>query len=119
MRMTRILLLSLILFSLGSLSAQEEDLGTETVTVVRSYRPTVSEAYKIRPVPDLNDSIVARKIPIQYSIFSVPVASTFVPAKGQAATVAKTEREKLFNTYASFGLGNYTNALADFYTSLY
>ncbi len=118
MKMTRILLLSLMLIPMGLLNAQEKDLGTETVTVVRSYRPTVSEAYKIRPVPSLNDSIVARKIPIQYSIFSVPVASTFVPAKGQAATVAKTEREQLYNTYASFGLGNYTNALADFYTSL-
>jgi hypothetical protein len=32
--------------------------------------------------------------------------------------VARAEREILYNTYASLGLGNYTNALADFYTSL-
>jgi hypothetical protein len=118
MKMMRFLLFCLMLTSFGILSAQEKDLGTETVTVVRSYRPTVSEAYKIKPIPNLNDSIVGSKIPIKYNIFSVPVASTFVPAKGQAATVERSEREKLYNTYASFGLGNYTNALADFYTSI-
>ncbi|MDM9630976.1 TonB-dependent receptor domain-containing protein [Robiginitalea aurantiaca] len=118
MKMTKLLILCLVLSSVFCLNAQEKDLGTETVTVVRSYRPTVSDAYKLKTVPSLNDSIVGSRIPIQYSIFSVPVASTFVPAKGQAATVARVEREKLYNTYASLGLGNYTNALADFYTSL-
>lgn len=118
MKMTKSLILCLALSSVVFLNAQEKDLGTETVTVVRSYRPTVSDAYKLKPLPSLNDSVVSNKIPVKYSIFSVPVASTFVPAKGQAATVSRTEREKLYNTYASLGLGNYTNALADFYTSL-
>lgn len=100
------------------LSAQEKDLGTETVTVVRSYAPTVSDAFKIKILPSLNDSIVGRKIPVQYSILSAPVASTFTPAKGRAAEVQRSEPEKLFNTYTALGLGNYNNALADFYTSL-
>ena len=102
----------------ASLLAQEKDLGTETVTVVRSYAPTVSDAFKIKTLPSLNDSIVGRKIPVQYSIFSAPVASTFTPAKGRAAEVQRSEPEKLFNTYTALGLGNYNNALADFYTSL-
>ena len=107
------------LFLAGSLSAQEKkDLGTETVTVVRSYTPTVSDAFKIKLLPSLNDSIVGRKIPVQYSIFSVPVASTFTPAKGRAAEVQRREPEKIYNTYAALGLGNYNNALADFYSSL-
>ena len=118
MKLSKNLFVCLLLTSFGILHAQEEDLGTETVTVVRSYRPAVSDAYKVKPLPSINDSIISTKIPVQYSIFSVPVASTFVPAKGQAATVAQAEREKLYNTYASLGLGNYTNALADFYTSL-
>ncbi len=96
---------------------EEEDLGTETVTVVRSYTPTVSDAYKIRTLPSLNDSIVLQKKPISYSIFSVPVASTFTPAKGRAASVERAAPEKLFNSYASIGLGNYNNALLDFYLS--
>ena len=107
-----------LLWLSGILSAQEDELGTETVTVVRSYTPTVSDAYKINPFPTLNDSIVGQKIPIRYSIQSVPVASTFTPAKGRAAEVERKEREKLYNTYAALGLGNYANAQADFYTSL-
>ncbi|MEJ2584301.1 MAG: TonB-dependent receptor [Robiginitalea sp.] len=55
---------------------------------------------------------------MQYSIFSAPVASTFTPAKGRAAADQRSEPEKLFNTYTALGLGNYNNALADFYTSL-
>lgn len=101
-----------------SVSAQEKDLGTETVTVVRSYAPAVSDAFKIKTLPTLNDSIVGRKIPVQYSISSVPVASTFTPAKGRAAAVQRSEPEKIYNTYTALGLGNYNNALADFYTSL-
>ncbi|MDX1333217.1 MAG: TonB-dependent receptor, partial [Robiginitalea sp.] len=56
--------------------------------------------------------------PVQFRISSVPVASTFTPAKGRAAAVQRSETEKIFNTYASLGLGNYNNARADFYTSL-
>lgn len=97
--------------------AQETEIGTETVTVVKPYSPTVSDAFKIKSVPSLTDSIVLRKKPIRYSIFSVPVASTFAPAKGRAAGVEKAKPEELYNSYASIGLGNYNNALVDFYTS--
>jgi hypothetical protein len=111
----------LILFFLslfGVVQAQEtEDIGTETVTVVKPYTPTVSDAFKIKSVPSLNDSIVLKKKKISYSIFSVPVASTFTPAKGQASRVEKTPPPTLYNSYASVGLGNFNNALVDFYTS--
>ena len=106
------------LLTVTGMWSQEEDLVTETVTVVRSYSPTVPDAYKIRPLPSLNDSIVGRQLPVSYSINSVPVASTFTPAKGRAAEVQRPEPEKGYNTYASLGLGNYTNALAEFYTSM-
>ncbi len=96
---------------------RDTDIGTETVTVVRPYSPTVSDAFKIRSTPDLNDSIVLQKKKINYSIFSVPVASTFTPAKGKAARVKRSKPEKIYNSYASIGLGNFNNALVDFYTS--
>jgi hypothetical protein len=95
----------------------DKDLGTETVTVVKPYSPTVSDAFKIKSVPILNDSIILAKKQIKYSIFSVPVASTFTPAKGKAASVQKSAPEKLYNSSVSFGLGNFNNALLDFYTS--
>lgn len=110
---------SLLFLSLcGVVIAQEEDnIGTETVTVVKPYSPTVSDAFKIKSLPSLNDSIVLQKKKINYSIFSVPVASTFTPAKGKASGVEKTPPPTLYNSYASVGLGNYNNALVDFYTS--
>lgn len=106
----------LSLFCLG-FSQETDDIGTETVTVVKPYSPTVSDAFKIKSSPSLNDSIVLQKKPITYSIFSVPVASTFTPAKGKAAKVEKTPPPTLYNSYASVGLGNFNNALVDFYTS--
>ncbi|PCJ96263.1 MAG: TonB-dependent receptor [Flavobacteriaceae bacterium] len=102
----------------GCVQAQEvENIGTETVTVIKPYSPTISDAFKVRSTPNLNDSIVLQKKEIEYHIFSVPVASTFTPAKGKAANVEKTPPPTLFNSYASVGLGNFNNALVDFYTS--
>lgn len=110
------LLYAVFLFT-GVLTAQEKDLGTETVTVVRPYDPTVADAAKIRPLPQLTDSILGKKIAVAYTIYSVPVASTFTPAKGKAAEVTREAPEKLYNTQATLGLGNYNNALASLYTS--
>ena len=96
---------------------EEEDLGTETITVTKAYTPTISDAFKIKSVPNLNDSIVLQKKKIDYSINSVPVASTFTPAKAKASTVKKIPPPILFNSYASAGGGNPANAIAKFYTS--
>ncbi|MEH6679123.1 MAG: TonB-dependent receptor [Sediminicola sp.] len=113
----------ILLLSLGFFQytvAQEKDkndIGTQTVTVTKAYTPTISDASKLRSIPDLNDSIVLQKKKIEYNIFSVPVASTFTPAKGKASEVQKAKPEKLYNSYLSLGLGNYNNAMVDFYTS--
>jgi hypothetical protein len=114
----------LLLFFLGFVivgHAQDEDddegLGTETVTVTKAYTPTISDAFKIKSIPDLNDSIVLQKKKVDYNIFSVPVASTFAPAKGKASKVKKSPPPILYNSYASVGAGNPGNLLANFYTS--
>lgn len=112
--------IGLLLFtSIQFTFAQDEtdDLGTETVTVTKAYTPTVSDAFKIKSMPNLNDSIVLQKKKINYSIFSVPVASTFTPSKGTASRVERIPPPELFNSYASAGAGNYGNATAEFYTT--
>nr|WP_298791189.1 TonB-dependent receptor [uncultured Allomuricauda sp.] len=109
-------ILFLSLWGVG-LAQETDDIGTETVTVVKPYSPTVSDAFKIKSTPTLNDSIVLQKKKVDYSIFSVPVASTFTPAKGKASRVKKTPPPTLYNSSASIGLGNYNNALVDLYTS--
>ncbi|MET6989988.1 TonB-dependent receptor [Sediminicola arcticus] len=105
-------------FQLGiSQEKDKNDIGTETVTVTKAYTPTISDAFKIKSLPNMNDSIVLQKKKIKYSIFSIPVASTFTPAKGKATEVQKAKPEKLYNSYLALGLGNYNNAMLDFYTS--
>ena len=110
-----------LLFVWQMTSQEKEDdddkIGTQVVNVVRSYTPTISDAFKVKQLPVLNDSITTKKRKVKYTIFSVPVASTFVPAKGKASGVKKAKKEVLFNSYASVALGNFTNATADFYTS--
>ncbi len=113
----KLVVIAFLVVGQAVLAQDDNDIGTETVTVVKPYSPTISDAFKIKSVPDLNDSIVLQKKKIDYSIFSVPVASTFTPAKGRASAVEKAKPEKLFNSYASVGLGNFNNALVDFYTS--
>lgn len=111
----------IVLFFMGyfgfSQETETKDIGTETVTVTKAYTPTVSDAFKIKSVPNLNDSIVLQKKKITYTIFSVPVASTFTPSKGTASKVEKIPPPALFDSYASVGVGNPANVLADFYTS--
>lgn len=104
----------------NTLSAQEDPdstLGTEVVNVVKPYTPTISDAFKVKATPQLNDSITTAKKKLTYSIFSVPVASTFTPAKGKAANVKKAPKVKLYDNYATLGFGSFTSILAEFYSN--
>ncbi|WP_299389867.1 TonB-dependent receptor [uncultured Gelidibacter sp.] len=93
----------------------KDTLDTEVVTVVKAYTPTVADAFKIKETPVLDDDTNTTKKEIKYNIFSIPVASTFTPAKGKAATVNKPKAVKLYDNYASLGLGTYTTILGEVY----
>lgn len=99
--------------------AQEEgdELGTEVVNIVKPYTPAISDAFKVKETPLLNDSVTTTKKKVNYSIFSVPVASTFTPAKVKATTVEKAKPIKLYDNYATLGFGNYTAVLGEFYSN--
>ncbi|WP_034921360.1 TonB-dependent receptor domain-containing protein [Gillisia sp. CAL575] len=102
----------------GILVAQDKPLGNETVIIVKPYTPSVNDAFKIKETPVLGDSVSLEKKPIKYSIFSVPVASTFTPSKGRATKVEKDKRIKLYDNYITLGFGTYSNVLAEFYSNL-
>ncbi len=95
----------------------DSTIGTEVVNVVKPYTPTISDAFKVKATPKLNDSITTAKKKVTYSIFSVPVASTFTPAKGKAANVKKAPKIKLYDNYATLGFGSFTSILAEFYSN--
>lgn len=94
---------------------KDENIGTEVVNVVKPYTPTVSDAFKVKETPVLDDEETLKKETITYNIFSFPVASTFAPAKGRAASVDKTEQERLFKNYATLGFGSYATANAELF----
>lgn len=91
-------------FSFGQ---EDENIGSEVVNVVKPYTPTISDAFKVKETPVIDDEDNTQKEEIQYNIFSFPVASTFTPAKGKAAGVDKEEKERIFSNYATLGVGNY------------
>ncbi|MEZ4793679.1 MAG: TonB-dependent receptor [Gelidibacter sp.] len=110
--------LIITLLSTTAFFAQErtkDTLDPEVVNVVKPYTPTISDAFKIKETPTLDDATTTTKKEIKYNIFSIPVASTFTPAKGKAATVNKAKQEKLYDNYASLGVGNYTTILGEVY----
>ena len=115
---TSLFFTALLTLIAGKSFAQDKDnLGTEVVNVVKPYTPTIGDAFKIKATPQLNDSINTAKKKVTYGIFSVPVASTFSPAKGEAAQVEKAKKIKLYDNYATLGFGTYTSALAEFYSN--
>lgn len=115
--MTKYILIIAFLFSTITFAQvrTKDTLDPEVVNVVKPYTPTISDAFKIKETPTLDDATTATKKEIKYNIFSIPVASTFTPAKGKAASVNKAKQEKLFDNYASLGVGNYTTVLGEIY----
>lgn len=108
-----ILLLSV---SLGfSQRTKNDTINTGVIDVVKPYTPTISDAFKLKEVPSLDDETTETKKDIKYNIFSFPVASTFTPAKGKAAIVEKRTPTKLFDNYATLGVGTYTTILGEVY----
>lgn len=96
---------------------KEETIGTEVVTVVRAYDAVISDAFKVRETPSFDNEADAQKKPIKYTINSFPVASTFVPEKGEAASVEKEARLKAFDNYVMFGAGRYVNLRGELFLS--
>ncbi|MFD2915882.1 porin family protein [Psychroserpens luteus] len=112
------IILAILTLNVAITFAQEREndsIDGGTVNVVKPYTPTISDAFKIKEIPTLNDSTTIKKKVIKYNIFSIPVASTFTPAKGKAATVDKEKAVKLYDNYASLGVGTYTTILGEVY----
>jgi hypothetical protein len=106
-------------FLIGNVFAQKDkdNLGTEIVNVVKPYAPSVSDATKIEEVPSLDDAETTKQEKINYSIVSIPVASTFTPNKGTAATIERKPKEILFDNYATLGFGSYASIVGGLFVT--
>ncbi|WP_034059939.1 TonB-dependent receptor [Lacinutrix jangbogonensis] len=111
-------LLLIATFTITVIFAQEREqdtLNSDVINVIKPYAPTISDAFKVKEIPTLDDVETAIKKEVNYNIFSFPVASTFTPAKGKAAVVDKAKKVKLFDNYASLAVGTYTTILGEAY----
>ncbi|MDX1471242.1 MAG: TonB-dependent receptor, partial [Flavobacteriaceae bacterium] len=99
----------------GQRTQAGDTIDTDVVNVVKPYTPSLSDAFKIKETPRLTDSVTSVKKEVRYNIFSIPVASTFTPAKGKAATVTKDAPQRIYDNYASAGFGSYTTILGEVY----
>ena len=96
---------------------KDDNIGTEVVNVVKPYTPSISDAFKVKETPTLDDDDTSKKENIQYNIFSFPVASTFAPSKGKAANVDKSADEKIFSNYLTLAAGNYGTVNAELFVT--
>jgi hypothetical protein len=108
----------LLLISQFSFAQKKEQIGTETVNVVKPYVPAISDAFKAKEAtPSAEEEEMAKKEAVKYSIFSFPVASTFTPSKGKAEGVEREKQVHLFKNYASIGLGNYGRFIGELFVN--
>ena len=106
-----------LLFFQFSFAQKKEQIGTETVNVVKPYTPKISDAFKPKEIPELDEEETAQKEKIKYTIFSFPVASTFTPSKGKAEGVEKEKQALLYKNYATFGVGNYGTFIGELFVN--
>ena len=100
------------------LSAQKkqtgEDLGTQEVTVVKSYRPNLKNVFKISSTPEIADSLIQEKQKVNYTFKPVPVISTFIPNKATPLKLKRQEANRFHNSYVSTGIGSQSEMLMSF-----
>lgn len=109
--------LFMLMFTVFSVAQDRktDTIDAQSVNVVKPYTPTISDAFKVKEIPVLNEDSNLKKQVVKYNIFSIPVASTFTPAKGKAADVDQQKQQKLYDNYASLGVGSYTSILGELY----
>ncbi|MDW5288834.1 TonB-dependent receptor [Formosa sp. PL04] len=111
------ILTTLVFLSSATLmfSQEKDTIQTDVISVVKPYTPTISDAFKVKTNPALEDNLSSDKKVIEYEILSVPVASTFIPTKGKAALVEREKPELFFENYLTLGFGSYGTLRSELY----
>lgn len=112
-----LVILFTLLLNLPAVSQEKEKkrLPSEEINVVKPFSPTVSKAFKINVEPETDSVDLGLNREIDYSINSIPVASTFTPAKGKAKTLKRIPKERFYQNFVSAGYGNYSTAIVEMF----
>lgn len=92
---------------------KKDTIKTEVIKVVTSYAPKISDAFKIKQQPKLDLSKSTERKQLNYSIFSAPVASTFIPKSGKIKGIDVGKKERVYANYLALGFGNNTTPFGE------
>lgn len=106
-KMKKILFLSVFVMCAYGAMAQPGDLGTEEITVVKEYDPTLSDVVKLQYFPTLVDT-AAEPLALNYSIRPLEYQTRFTPEPISPARISRSKLDKLYKNYLELGFGNYT-----------
>lgn len=88
-------------------SQEKDTIKTEIIEVISTYNPTIADAFKIKKNPKNNELTKRKRKKLNYTIYSAPVASTFIPKSGVLKGVTLEKKEQIFNNYVAAGYGNF------------
>ena len=91
----------------------KDTISSESVVVIKSFNPTINDAFKIKQEPSLEQDEEIEKPELNYTINSVAVPSTFTPQKTKPVELKKDKLPKQFDRYVLLGGGNYLNLNAE------
>lgn len=97
-----------------SATAQRDTSLTQEVEVVKSFRPTISDANKINEMPKI-DETKPEKPTFNYSIYSQPILNTFSVNTLKAASIAGEPRKDNGYGLIRAGLGNYNKPYGELF----
>ena len=101
-----VLFLFLLSISISYPQKKENSIDTESIVIVKSFTPSLSDAFKIKSNPFISDSISNSKFELVYDLKKIPVISTFEPNK---ATPLKLKQKILYNPFNTFFSGAFGN----------
>lgn len=112
-------LLIFLMITFFSSKAQEKKkdtiVKTEVVNIVTKYNPEIADVKKIKKNPTIKLLNKTKKKKLEYTIFSAPVASTFIPKTGVVKGINVGVKERVYNNYLAAGYGNYLSPYAEMY----
>ena len=107
--MNRFFIISVLILFVNNMSfgqSQKDTLKIEQVTVVKSYTPSLSNAFLIPSFPNVNDSIYIKNNNLKYDILENKIVSTFEPNKAKPLKLIRQRNETLYNSSFYSGFGN-------------
>jgi len=94
------------IFNISTVFGQQDTTISREVEVVKSYTPTIRDAYKINEMPGIEEE-EQEKPTFNYSIFSQPIYNTFSVNTLKAATFASEPDDDHGFGLVKAGVGNY------------